>query len=60
MAIIALALAEVETFPDIPVRVSINEWVEIAKCYGSPKSSSFVNGLVDRLVKNNKTINKQI
>lgn len=60
MAIIALALAEVETFPDIPVRVSINEWVEIAKCYGSPKSSSFVNGLVDRLVKDNKTINKQI
>ncbi len=60
MAIIALALAEVETFPDIPVRVSINEWVEIAKFYGSPKSSRFVNGLVDKLVKSNKKLSKQI
>lgn len=49
--LIALGLAEAETFPEIPVKVSINEYVEISKYYSTPRSSSFVNGLLDRLVK---------
>ena len=46
-----LGLAEVDTFPEIPAAVSINEYVEISKYYSTPRSHSFVNGLLDRLVK---------
>lgn len=49
--LIGLGLAEAETFPDIPVKVSINEYVEISKYYSTPKSHGFVNGLLDRLIK---------
>ena len=49
--LIGLGLAEAETFPDIPVKVTINEYVEISKYYSTPKSHGFVNGLLDRLVK---------
>jgi N utilization substance protein B len=45
-----MGLAEVATFPTIPVKVSMNEYVEISKFYGTPKSRSFVNGILDRLV----------
>ncbi|MCQ2144090.1 MAG: hypothetical protein MJY56_08515 [Bacteroidales bacterium] len=51
MCLIVCCLAEVMTFPSIPTKVSINEYVEISKYYGTPKSSIFVNGLIDRLVK---------
>lgn len=51
MCLIVCCLAEVMTFPTIPTKVSINEYVEISKYYGTPKSSVFVNGLIDRLVK---------
>ena len=50
--LIVMGLAEVVTFPSIPVKVSINEYVEISKFFGTPKSRSFVNGILDRLVKN--------
>jgi N utilization substance protein B len=40
----------VVTFPTIPVKVTMNEYVEISKYYGTPKSRSFVNGLLDKLV----------
>ncbi len=56
MAIIACALAEIENFPDIPSRVSINEYVDISKFYCSPKSRSFINGVLDRIVKENNLI----
>ncbi len=49
--IIALCLAEREAFPDIPDRVSLNEWVEISKFYCTPKSRVFINGLLDRIIK---------
>ena len=49
VVLIALGLAEVVTFPTIPVKVTMNEYVEISKYYGTPKSRSFVNGLLDRL-----------
>ena len=50
VALIVMGLAEAVTFPTIPVKVTINEYVEIAKFYGTPKSRSFVNGLLDRMV----------
>ena len=51
IVLIALGLAEAETFPEIPVKVSINEYVEIAKYYSTPKSRIFVNGLLDKLIR---------
>jgi N utilization substance protein B len=48
--LIAMGLAEAVNFPTIPVKVTINEYVELSKFYGTPKSRSFVNGLLDRLV----------
>ena len=50
--LICMGLAETVNFPTIPVKVTINEYVELAKFYGTPKSRSFVNGLLDRLVQN--------
>ena len=45
--IIKLALCEMMYFPSIPIKVSINEYIDIAKTYSIPKSSQFVNGLLD-------------
>ena len=50
VVLIAMGLAEVATFPTIPVKVTMNEYVEISKFYGTPKSRSFVNGLLDALI----------
>ena len=52
VVLIVMGLAEVVTFPTIPVKVTINEYVELSKFFGTPKSRSFVNGLLDRLVQN--------
>lgn len=60
IALIVMGLAEAENFPEIPVRVTLNEYVEISKYYASPKSRSFVNGLLDKLIKSNDNLNKQI
>ena len=49
--LIAMGLAEAESFPGIPVKVTINEYVEICKFFSTPKSRSFVNGLLDRLIR---------
>ena len=49
--LIVMGLTEAETVPEIPVKVSINEYVEISKYYSTPKSRGFVNGLLDRLIK---------
>ncbi len=50
VVLIVMGLAEAVTFPSIPVKVTINEYVEISKFYGTAKSSSFVNGLLDKLI----------
>ena len=52
VVLIVMGLAETVSFPTIPVKVTINEYVELSKFYGTPKSRSFVNGLLDRLVQN--------
>ena len=48
--IMQIALAEITSFPNIPINVTINEFVEIAKLYSTPKSSGFVNGMLDAIV----------
>ena len=50
MVLIVMGLAEAVSFPTIPVKVTINEYVEISKYYGTPRSRAFVNGLLDRLI----------
>lgn len=51
MVLIVMGLSEAKAFPSMPLRVTINEYVEISKYYSTPKSRSFVNGLLDRLIK---------
>lgn len=51
--LIIAGLAEAAACPDIPAKVTINEYVEISKYYGTPNSRSFVNGLLDKLIKEN-------
>lgn len=46
-----MALAELLYFPSIPVNVTINEYLEIAKEYATPKSSMFINGVLDKSLK---------
>jgi N utilization substance protein B len=46
-----LALTEIIEFPEIPVKVTLNEYIEIAKYYCTSKSSTFVNGILDNIVK---------
>ena len=50
MIIMKMALAELTTFPSIPVKVTINEYIEISKTYSSVKSKYFINGILDKLV----------
>ncbi len=51
VVIMQVALAEATTFDDIPLSVTLNEYVEIAKHYSTAKSGSFVNGLLDTITK---------
>ena len=51
VVIMQCALAEILSFPNIPVSVSLNEYVDIAKVYSTTKSGSFVNGTLDGIVK---------
>ncbi len=52
--IVQMALSEIVAFAEIPIKVSIDEAIEVAKQYGSPKAGSFVNGLLDALVEDLK------
>ena len=56
--IMQIALAEVLSFPNIPVSASLNEYVEIAKLYSTPKSGGFINGTLDGIVNQLKKENK--
>ena len=51
IALIVMGLAEAVSFPTIPVKVTINEYVEIAKYYSTPNSRIFVNGMLDKLIR---------
>jgi len=49
--LLQMAICEFQKFPSIPVKVTINEYIEIAKEYSTPKSNVFINGILDKLVK---------
>ena len=51
MILIKMALTEFLYFPSIPTKVTINEYIEIAKDYSTAKSSYFINGVLDKLLK---------
>lgn len=53
--ILKMAICEFLKFPSIPVKVTINEYLELAKEYSTPKSSIFINGILDNLVKEYQT-----
>ena len=56
--IMQCALAEILSFPNIPISVTLNEYVEIAKFYSTPKSGSFINGTLDGIVNQLKSDGK--
>ena len=56
--ILKMAICEFLKFPSIPIKVTINEYLEIAKEYSTPKSSIFINGILDNLVKEFQAENK--
>jgi N utilization substance protein B len=61
MVIMQTAIAEILTFPSVPINVTMNEYINIAKSYSTQKSSSFINGILDAIVvelKNDKKIFK--
>lgn len=49
--LLKMAVCELQNFPSIPTKVTINEYLEIAKEYSTPKSSVFINGILDKIVK---------
>ncbi len=53
-----MALTEVMCFENIPIKVSLNEYIEISKQYSTPKSKLFINGILDKIVISLKQQNK--
>jgi transcription antitermination protein NusB len=60
IVIMEVALAELMDFPTIPVNVTLNEYIEIAKTYSTEKSGTFINGVLDNIVGQLKKENKLI
>ncbi|NLZ94767.1 MAG: transcription antitermination factor NusB [Bacteroidales bacterium] len=61
VVIMQVAVAELYEFESIPIRVTLNEYIDLAKSYSTPKSSTFINGVLDAIVtelKKDKTIFK--
>ncbi|WP_028908907.1 transcription antitermination factor NusB [Prevotella sp. AGR2160] len=52
LIIMQIAIAEMMTIPSIPLNVTINEYVELAKVYSTPKSGRYVNGMLDSIARN--------
>ena len=56
-----LAITEAKEFSSIPLKVTLNEYIEISKFYSTPKSNGFINGVLDKVfieLKNDGAINK--
>ena len=51
VVIMQIAIAEMLTFPNIPINVTINEYVDLAKVYSTPKSSGYINGMLDSIAR---------
>lgn len=56
--LLKMALAELFEFPSIPVKVTMNEYIELAKYFSTSKSSVFINGILDKLIESLKSENK--
>ena len=56
--ILEMAMVEISEFPSIPVKVSFNEYIEIAKFYSTDKSSNFINGILDKIINSLREENK--
>jgi N utilization substance protein B len=48
--IMQIALSEIKNFPSIPINVTLNEYIDLARYYSTPKSSNFINGILDSIV----------
>ncbi len=59
LILMKMAVCELKYFPTIPVKVTINEYIDISKLYSTPKSKDFVNGVLDR-IKNQMKDNNEI
>ena len=60
--LLQMAICELKEFPSIPTKVTINEYIELAKDYSTPKSNVFINGVLDKIVRDyneKKTLNKK-
>ena len=51
IVIMQIAIAEMMTFPSIPINVTINEFVEISKLYSTPRSAGYINGMLDGIAR---------
>ena len=60
VVIMQTAIAEMLNIPNIPVNVTINEYVELAKNYSTPKSASYINGMLDAIGRELKASGKMI
>jgi transcription antitermination protein NusB len=49
MLLMKMAITEVREFPTIPIKVTLNEYIEISKFYSTPKSNGFINGILDKV-----------
>lgn len=58
VVIMQIAIAEMLTFPDIPVAVTINEYVALAKLYSTPKSGGYINGMLDSIARHLVSVGK--
>lgn len=52
IVILKMAICELKYFPNIPIKVSINEYIDISKEYSTEKSKDFINGILDKIMKN--------
>ena len=62
LLLLRMGVCEMLYFPTIPTKVTINEYIEIAKMYSTPQSGQFVNGVLDNILKDlerEKKINKE-
>ena len=53
-----MAIAELIYFPSIPTKVTMNEYIEISKDYSTPKSNVFINGILDKVIKDLESSNR--
>ena len=60
IVIMEAALAEIMTFPTIPISVTLNEYIEISKWFSTDRSALFINGVLDNIVKDLKAEKKII